>query len=343
MFGKVFSSLWTGSMFGAGPVVFAVWAYAISCCDAQGVVELNPKLLAAILGCDIEDIVTAITYLCSPDKQSRTDTEDGKRLVKIGSFAYYLVNYKHYRAVKDEEDRKEQVRTAVAKHTALVKEGTNQTKPELITELSPANQTKPMQKTEAEELTNPPTPLDFIEAWNGCPSLPPVRSIVGGRLKKFKKRMTEPDFRDNWKLIIEKLSRSPWHTGHNDRSWRATVDWILRDDVNYVKILERQESPSADLSDLGEPNVFEATHDMTAQDRYEDWKFHRRRYKLLGLIDIAKDFTGDGKEPPADLVAAIEAAEAAGVQATRDGAYVDYPRPEGPLLESGEPPEDNPF
>ena len=48
----------------------------------------------------------------------------------------------------------------------------------------------------------------------------------------------EPVFADNWQAIIDKLSRSPFHTGQNDRAWQATVDWILKNSTNYVKILE---------------------------------------------------------------------------------------------------------
>jgi hypothetical protein len=108
MYGKVFSSMWTGSMFGAGPVVFAVWAYAISCCDKEGIVELNPKLLASILGCSVSEVTDAISYLCNPDSESRTKAEDGRRIVKMGSFCYYLVNFKHYHDLRKEEERREQ-------------------------------------------------------------------------------------------------------------------------------------------------------------------------------------------------------------------------------------------
>lgn len=50
MYGKVFPEMYTGSMLGAGCHVFATWGYAISSCDAKGFVELNPVLLATLLG-----------------------------------------------------------------------------------------------------------------------------------------------------------------------------------------------------------------------------------------------------------------------------------------------------
>ena len=49
MYGKIFASTFTGSMFGAGSDVFAVWGYVIA--NAQDSrIELNPRMLASTLG-----------------------------------------------------------------------------------------------------------------------------------------------------------------------------------------------------------------------------------------------------------------------------------------------------
>lgn len=98
-------------MIGAGAVVFAVMGYVI----ANGVpdrkvgmqVELNPKLLAFILGETEKDVGKAIEYLCKEDSNSRTDTHDGRRLIRLGQFAYQVVNGAKYRAIRDEERRRE--------------------------------------------------------------------------------------------------------------------------------------------------------------------------------------------------------------------------------------------
>ncbi len=111
MYGKHFASMYTGSMVGAGAVVFAVMGYVISNGKPdRGVgmqVELNPKLLAFILGESQEDVEGAIEYLCSPDPKSRSEAEEGRRLVRLGEFAYRVVNGPKYRAIRDEERRRE--------------------------------------------------------------------------------------------------------------------------------------------------------------------------------------------------------------------------------------------
>jgi len=117
MYGKFFASTFTGSMVGAGSDVFAVWGYCIAN-GAGGQVELNPRILATILGCTIKEVEAAIEFLCSPDPKSRSPESDGKRLIKVGSFAYLIPNYLKYRSIRNEEERREYNRRKQAEHRA---------------------------------------------------------------------------------------------------------------------------------------------------------------------------------------------------------------------------------
>lgn len=106
MYGKFFASAFTGSMYGAGPDVFAVWGYVIANTqDSQ--VELNPLLLAGVIGTTPERIADAIAVLCAPDAKSRSKVEGGRRLIREGEFAYRVPNFAAYRAIKNEDDRRE--------------------------------------------------------------------------------------------------------------------------------------------------------------------------------------------------------------------------------------------
>lgn len=126
-YGKHFASMYEGSMIGAGAVVFAVWGYVI----ATGVpdwkggleVELNPKLLGFILGESVEEVAVAIEMLCAPDGESRSKEEGGRRLMRVGQFAYRVVNGAKYRAMRDEERRREANREAQQRKRRAVKGG----------------------------------------------------------------------------------------------------------------------------------------------------------------------------------------------------------------------------
>lgn len=120
MYGKHFASMYEGSLYGAGAVVFAVMGYIIATQVPDkklgSVVTLNPKKLADTLGEGQNDVLAAIEYLCKPDDQSTTKKAEGRRLIRVGEFEYQVVNGAKYRAIRDEEERRAQNREAQRRH-----------------------------------------------------------------------------------------------------------------------------------------------------------------------------------------------------------------------------------
>src|ERR1017187_168876 len=102
-YGKIFASMYTGSLVGSGPVVFALFPYIIANArpDEGSTIDLNPVLLAAIFGCPQDAVAAAIEFLCLPDEKSRTITESGCRLMRKGPMTYFVVNLEKYRFFQD--------------------------------------------------------------------------------------------------------------------------------------------------------------------------------------------------------------------------------------------------
>jgi hypothetical protein len=71
MYGKIYEQTFTGSMCGKGPVKFAVWAYIIANTKADHLIEINPKIVAHVIGCKESEVAGALKFFCSPDKESR--------------------------------------------------------------------------------------------------------------------------------------------------------------------------------------------------------------------------------------------------------------------------------
>ena len=117
MFGKWFAQTYTGSMFGAGPSVFAVWGYVVAHVQFE-TVEINPDLLAAVLGDSLENIEKALQFLCAPDPESRTQIEQGRRLVREGQYLYRVPTARLYRSMRDEHDRRAYNRKKMAESRA---------------------------------------------------------------------------------------------------------------------------------------------------------------------------------------------------------------------------------
>lgn len=128
MYGKLWESMYTGSMRGAGLGPFALMPYVVSNMKPVPVgetiemrLEINPELLAFVLGTKVGVIEKAIEWACAPDPKSRTKLEGGRRLVKIGEFEYRVVNGWAYTQKKAIERRREQLRKAQAKHRSKKK------------------------------------------------------------------------------------------------------------------------------------------------------------------------------------------------------------------------------
>lgn len=92
-------------MIGAGAEVFAIWGYVIAN-TIQSKVELNPRLLSPVLGIPKEKVETAITFLCTPDPESRNKEHDGCRLVREAQFQYYVPTHAIYRSILNEDERR---------------------------------------------------------------------------------------------------------------------------------------------------------------------------------------------------------------------------------------------
>lgn len=63
-------------------------------------------------------------------------------------------------------------------------------------------------------------------------------SITEKRQKKFNTRIREQQF--DFIRILEKVQRSRFLRGNNDRSWKVSIEFILESEENYIKILEEK-------------------------------------------------------------------------------------------------------
>jgi len=124
VYGKSYESKFEGSMVGSGLHVFAVWDY-ITTKARDGYVEVNPELLAFTLGGKDQDpkvIEDALEFLQRPDAKSRSQKEEGRRIVQEGRFMYRVVNWEEYNRIRTESDRREYNRVKQAEHRARVRE-----------------------------------------------------------------------------------------------------------------------------------------------------------------------------------------------------------------------------
>lgn len=109
--GKHFASMYEGSMRGKGSPFFAVWGYVISHMTPNRshgtTVELNPGIIAFLIGEKESVVVAQIKEMCGPDPKSRTSDKGGRKLIQISEYTHEVVNGNYYRKIRNEEERRE--------------------------------------------------------------------------------------------------------------------------------------------------------------------------------------------------------------------------------------------
>jgi hypothetical protein len=101
MFGKIFTSMFTGSMRGKGDLQI-VWTYMIANASADGICDFMPQCIADATGKPLDLINRCIEELESPDPLSRTVRDSGRRIRKLDEnrpWGWQIVNHEMYRTI----------------------------------------------------------------------------------------------------------------------------------------------------------------------------------------------------------------------------------------------------
>lgn len=266
-FGKIFPEMFTGSMMGAGSSVFALWAYILANKNQFGELEININLVSVQLGDTKENVQNALNYLLQPDPESRTKTDDGRRLIHKGAYLYFVVNSEKYRSVNDvnkrqqylrEKKRESRLRAKISTSKVLTKNEKPQQKRVKLkpivdnvdmstmsthTDTDTDTDKKGTISKEIESKVSDLRPLpEEALRWNVMVEernkMSRVISMSPSRMKKLKLRRAMPDWDERYGLALEKINASHFCNGENDRGWTASFDWIINSDDNLLKVIE---------------------------------------------------------------------------------------------------------
>jgi hypothetical protein len=94
-----FDSIYTGTLFGRWPMA-AVWGSLIPLIDPKGQINFSYEALAGMIGWPMDLLRQGIAQLMEPDPGSRSEAEDGRRLVPIDptrGWGWRVVNHALYR------------------------------------------------------------------------------------------------------------------------------------------------------------------------------------------------------------------------------------------------------
>lgn len=131
MYGKIFTSIWDGSLYGQLEATATLMAL-VTLCNADGVIDMTPEAISGRTGWPIEFVRKGIEQLEQPDSRSRTGDHDGRRLVRLDehrTWGWLIVNYTKYREKKDLDTARDQNRERVRRFREREKQVTDSNDP----------------------------------------------------------------------------------------------------------------------------------------------------------------------------------------------------------------------
>jgi len=118
VYGKIFDSIYNGTLYGQWEALVTMQQFIVLA-DADGVVDMTPMAISARTSIPREIIDKGIDILGAPDKYTRTPGGDGRRIELIDEhrpWGWILVNYEHYKSLRDADTVRAQTRARVRKH-----------------------------------------------------------------------------------------------------------------------------------------------------------------------------------------------------------------------------------
>lgn len=120
-FTKLFNSITESTVWCEPDRTRLVWITMLAMADRHGRVWASIPGLANRARVPVEDCRTAIDTFLAPDRDSRTDLNEGRRIEPIDG-GWRLLNHQKYRDIRDEESIKEAKRKYAANRRAKEKQ-----------------------------------------------------------------------------------------------------------------------------------------------------------------------------------------------------------------------------
>lgn len=122
MYSKLFSQMYDGTLrTHAHWHVLITFQQMLILADPEGVIDMTHEAIAIRTGLPLEVIKTGIAALEAPDSGSRLQSEEGRRIVRLGDhrdWGWQIVNFGHYRDLQSNEARREYHRNFKRKQRA---------------------------------------------------------------------------------------------------------------------------------------------------------------------------------------------------------------------------------
>ena len=213
-----------------------LWFYLIDTCDHAGFWKVDLELASFMMQCEFKEREVLSVF------------NNGKnRIVVIRKDLWHLPSFVEYQYGELRPNNN----THIAIINKLIKAGVRQglTSPYLGVKEKDKDKEEVKVKEKVKEKDNyPEFEGSVLREWNLLcdkhPILSRVKHISGTRRKHLKSRFTDPDFKDI-EGILKAAGEQPFLINGNPNSkdhsdWHISLDWLIANDTNYLKVLERK-------------------------------------------------------------------------------------------------------
>jgi hypothetical protein len=205
---KLFSSIITSTIWLQDDRTRIVWITMLACADKNGEVQASIPGLARIAGVPVEDCRAAIGIFMSPDPDSRTKDDEGRRIEEIDG-GWRLLNYQKYREMAS----KEELRTAEAQRKAAYRAriSRNQTTvpevPDMSQNVADMSLNVPKTRHIAEAEADSDAEADLIQEPSPTPSAPIGQSFatVAEVERRYTHMLLDPEADDSDKAQLRRV------------------------------------------------------------------------------------------------------------------------------------------
>lgn len=191
MYAKLFARITESSLMEESVNVRYVFIMMLAIADPKGVVIGTDIAISRRLNIPLGEFKSCAALLSAPDPESNSQKQEGRRLVPSdGERGYLIVNYATYRDIRDEEERREYMKTYMQRRRKGLKdEDVADVKPRKLrklsltkeeTEVPVKEEAKPKEKQSTVPLPKDLNTPEFREAW----------TLFAQHRKEIKKPMT---------------------------------------------------------------------------------------------------------------------------------------------------------
>lgn len=214
------STIWRDEMH-----VKVVWVTMLAMADRDGYVTSSLPGLADVARVPLDQTIDALQRLSSPDPYSRTKDHEGRRIEEVEG-GWHILNYLKYRNLKSQEERRLQVREAVARYREKKADTITVIKSKPIADAEAESRSIPIQRQRRRGAPRPP----FVK-----PTVEEVRDYIQEKNYHF----TPEEWMDHY-------IANGWKVGKNPMAdWKAAVrQWETHRKQGQFGHTSKYESPA---------------------------------------------------------------------------------------------------